>query len=40
MIVDVEAENRKALQKEIDMALAGDAKVELDSRLKKAADEA
>ena len=39
-IVDVEAENRAAAEQEVDEALAEDAKVELDERLKKAADEA
>ena len=40
--VDVEAENSKAAAegRELDEALAEDAKVDLDGRLKKAADEA
>ena len=40
--VDVEAENSKAAaeERELDEALAEDAKVDLDDRLKKAADEA
>ena len=39
-MIDIEEENKKALEKEIDEALASDAKVDLDSRLKKAANDA
>jgi len=39
-VVDIEAENRDLIERELDEALAGDAKSDLDDRLKKAAEEA
>ena len=38
--IDIEAENKALEEQEIDDALAGDAKVDLDDRLKKATEEA